>query len=410
MTPGDAALWAVTALQAAYLLVSVLVVAVPATRRGRSLPAREPAVYRRVHVLLPVAGADRATVAAALERLAAASYPVELLTVHPLAPPEETAPSVREFLSSRAETEGGLEVDVVDAVGSHSRVWTLGDAFGSAAFDAALTALDLPAAAVVTVLDPRDRYDAELFERGVAGLESVDVAQAKRTVATPDGGGDTGGGAGRAGDDGAERSAGRTGAGLAGWSHAIYPGTRGPARLLATGYFLTAGRLLELRTQAPTTPVDLALARRGASVGVVDAVVAEAPPPASSSPLATLRARTTRFRRHVEAEPLDRFDRLRLLLGDVAPASAVADSPLGVPLGVGAVAAAWLLTGGVPVALAAVAAANVAVWLTHRRRRREGVRAAGDHGVGDRGVLAAVRDGVWWTRAALGGDPEPEPR
>lgn len=386
----DAALWSVGLLQAAALVASLAVVWLPWLRSDGTLPARPPAVYRRVHVLAHVGDADVADVEAFLDRLRALDYPTELVEVHLLAAVSETPGDVAEFLAALPEEAGRLRTDVVDVPGRRGE-WSLDGGVPASPFDAAITSLSLPDPELVTVLAVDDDPPEDLFERAVAGLEpdAVDVVQAGRTAVTTD------------------RSLlpGVTAAGLATWSGTVLPA--GSVPVPPSGYVTTAGRLRSLRTQHPTTPVDVAARRVGLSVGVLPCLVGEPCPASVGAWLARWRERVGSFRRRVAGtDGVGRRERWR----HPAVVLAVADTPLGAPLGVAAVVAARVAGAAVPWPVLALVAANVVGWGAWSARRLAAHRrlASGDE---SRAWLwtnpvVAVAGAVLWALALRGGSAE----
>jgi hypothetical protein len=384
MALADALLWAVAAVQAVALLASLAVVWHPWLRGGGTLDRRPPAVYRRVHVLAHVADATPEDVEAFLDRLGELDYPAELVDAHLLATAEETPGRLADFLADLPSTRDRVRVDVLDVPPARGE-WTLDGATPASPFDAALTSLSLPDDEVVAVLAVDDDLPDDLFERAAAGLErpDVDVVQAGRTAANP--------------GDGPLPAL--TGAGLAAWSETVLPGGD-PVAFLPSGHFTTARRLRSLRTQHPTTPVDVAAGRVGLSVGVLGCRVGEPVPTDVGAWLTGWRTRVRSFRRRVRrTDGVGRGARWR----HPAAVLAVADAPLGAPLGLVAVGVAWTVGTTVPwpvLALVAAAALGWAVWSA----RRIAAVGRGGSGGGAPGLLWATPVGgvvgaVLWSLA-----------
>jgi hypothetical protein len=361
MALSDVVLWSVAAVQVAVLLAWATLLWLPSLRSGGTLPDRDAAVYRRVHVLVPVTDASVSQVEAFLDRLRGVDYPASLVSVHLLANAESVDDDLVTFLADPPTFADGLRVDAVDVPPARGE-WTLDGDLPASPFDAALTALSLPESDVATVLAIDDDPPADLFSRAMAGLETADVVQAGRTVS------------------GARRGTlpAVTAAGLATWSETVYPalaaGT-GPYPLLRSGYFLPVGRLFSLRTQHPTTPIGVAAWRTGFSLGVLDCHVGEPCPTAVGAWLDHWRARLAEFRRR-----LRRIDAGagRLRHRHFAVVLAVADTPLGAPLAVAAVGLAAATGVTVPLPVAALAAATLVGWVAWSVRRAGALRRIQD--------------------------------
>jgi hypothetical protein len=381
MALSDVVLWTVAAVQVAVLLAWAGLVWLPTIRGGGTLPGRDAAVYRRVHVLVSVTDASVSQVESFLDRLRDVDYPAPLVDVHLLADAGSADDDLVAFCADPPASDDGLRIEALDVPAGRGE-WILDGDVAASPFDAALTALSLPPEAVVSVLDVDDDPPAELFARAMAGLETAEVVQAGRTVADP----------------GRGTLPAVTAGGLATWSETVYPAlARGdaPFPLLRSGYFLSAGRLFSLRARHPTTPIDVAAWRAGHSLGVLDCHVAEPCPDAIGAWLDHWRTRLAAFRRRLRRVDVGAR---RLRRRHVAVVLAVADTPVGAPLGVAAVGLAAAAGVAVPLPVAALAAATLVGWLAWSVRRAGVLRRLGGGGPTRAGnPLAAAAVAVLWT-------------
>jgi len=394
MALSDVVLWSVAAVQVAVLLAWATLLWLPSLRGGGTLPDREAAVYRRVHVLVPVTDASVRQVEAFLDRLRGVDYPAPLVEVHLLANAETTDGDLVTFLADPPTSEDGLRIEAVDVPEDRGE-WTLDGGLPASPFDAALTALSLPGSDVATVLAVDDDPPADLFARAMAGLETTEVVQAGRTVSNPDRG----------------TLPAVTAAGLATWSETVYPALAagdGPYPLLRSGHFLTVGRLFSLRAQHPTTPVGVAAWRSGLSLGVLDCHVGESCPTAAGAWLAHWRGRLAEFRRRLRRVDVGTG---RLRRHHFAMVLAAADTPLGAPLGVVAVGVAAATGADVALPVAALAAATLVGWVAWSVRRTGAlgrVEAASAGGLSLRAnPLAAAAVSVLWALVLRTGNRPP---
>lgn len=222
-----------------------------------------PETYRPVSVLVPIYREREAVLRETLDNLRAMEYPTDLLDVYVIYEPDD--PLVCEYVDDVAVADVSVHTCPVDRdTEAWDRLAEAADQDGvvpankARALTYALYHLDL--GGIITVLDADTLFPPSLFDRGVAGLETYDVVQAKQTARNIDEG----------------WLPFLEAMGMAAWTHVVYTHTpSGPYQLLGKGYFLDAETIRDVggwdvSTATEDMSLGIDLYKRGYSLGIVD--------------------------------------------------------------------------------------------------------------------------------------------
>jgi cellulose synthase/poly-beta-1,6-N-acetylglucosamine synthase-like glycosyltransferase len=227
-------------------------------RDSNPVRTREDFVPRPVTVLIPIYNERKPIIEKTIDALQNIEYPTQL--VSPIIIYEADDVVVSEYVDelpveSIAVTEG------TPAWEQMTDVWSDGTPFPATKGRALTYAFfEKDFEGVITILDADTIIPDDLFQFGVAGLETYDIVQSKQTVENI--------------DDGWLPLL--EGMGMAAWSHNIYPRTAtGPYQLLGKGYFFDASLGYALSGWNPYNPTEdmdfgFRAYKRGFTLGVID--------------------------------------------------------------------------------------------------------------------------------------------